>query len=88
MNVYLNELPEALRRGELGRWLRSWLCTNGFHWPIAWSDYAYPGSYDPPEPPEPGFACAWCGHEQLPYRAWYWRLKERLLNRVIYCHSK
>lgn len=54
------------------------LCARGRHWPVRWSEYAYPGSHDPPRPPEPGFACDWCGHERLPYRAWWWRLRERL----------
>jgi hypothetical protein len=37
-----------------------WRCAHGLHWPIVWSESAYPGSWDPPEPPEPGWCCDWC----------------------------
>jgi hypothetical protein len=57
--------------------VRRWLCSHGLHWP-GWSDSATPMSYDPPLPPEPGFACDWCGEERLPYRAVLWPVKERL----------
>jgi hypothetical protein len=74
-------------RTEVGeRWwlFRKWMCGKGWHWPIRWSESAYPGSYDPPHPPEPGFACDWCGatsrHPQdrypiEPYRSWWWEWK-------------
>lgn len=48
-------LPWWLRRCHA----RHWLCEHGFH-TIKWSEYAYPGSWDPPEPPEPGWACDYC----------------------------
>jgi hypothetical protein len=51
------------------------LCKDrGWHWPIRWSESAYPGSYDPPEP---GFCCEVCGHVREPYRAWWWDVKRR-----------
>lgn len=78
----LLELRDELAVGAHGgdrRWaLRTWLCGVGLHWPIRWSEHAYPGSYDPPRPPEPGFGCEWCGHPRYPYRAWWWRLEERV----------
>lgn len=57
--------------------LRSWLCAHGLHWPIRWSHAAYPASWEPPCPPEPGWACEWCGDARYPYRAWWWHLEER-----------
>lgn len=56
-----------------------WRCTHNLHWPIKWSWSAYPGSWDPPEPPQAGFACDWCGHARDPYRAWWWALRYRVL---------
>lgn len=53
-----------------------WLCEHGVH-RVKWDETAYPGSYDPPEAPEAGFACEWCGDERLPYRAVWWTFKER-----------
>jgi hypothetical protein len=38
-----------------------WRCRHNLHWPIIWSESAYPGSWDPPEPPEPGWMCDSCG---------------------------
>lgn len=64
---------------------RHWLCEHGIHC-IKWSAYAYPGSQEPPEPPEPGWACEYCGRVRDPYRAllwyrpvWYieWRIDRR-----------
>ena len=62
---------------EIRSWydFRGWLCGKGLHWPITWTDSAYPGSYDPPEPPEPGWACEWCGYVREPYRWWWWEMK-------------
>lgn len=60
--------------------LRDFLCEMGLHWPIVFSDVAYPGSYEPPEPPEPGWCCGRCGELHEPYSwplraATIWRLK-------------
>lgn len=54
------------------RWrytLRTACCGAGFHWPI---EYWAQESLCSFEPPEPGWACATCGYERLPYRAWAW----------------
>jgi hypothetical protein len=59
---------------QINRWLigvHERMCWRGWHWPIEWSEYAYPGSWDPPEPPEAGYACFYCGHVHDPY---HWRL--------------
>jgi hypothetical protein len=67
-----------------GRWghVRRFLCREGLHWPIVWSDFANPGSYDPPEPPEPGWECAWCGKEREPYQTIFWPITGRVFNLV------
>lgn len=55
-----------------------YLCTLGFHWPIQWNEYAWPGSTDPPEAPESDWSCSWCGKVKEPYRAiFWWPLKEK-----------
>jgi hypothetical protein len=57
------------------RWrVTHWLCGFGLHWPIKWDESAYACSYDPPEPPEPGFCCQSCGEIREPYRSWLWEL--------------
>lgn len=62
-------LPWWLRRC----YWRHRLCELNLH-RVKWSAYAYPGSWDPPEPPEPGWACERCGRARLPYRAPLWRV--------------
>jgi hypothetical protein len=64
------------RRLRLPWWLqrcywRHRLCELNLH-RVVWSDYAYPGSSDPPEPPEPGWCCEYCCEVRLPYRAIFW----------------
>lgn len=59
--------------------MRSLLCDIGLHWPIVWDENAYPGySEDLPEPPSPDFCCGYCGEIKEPYRAVFWRIKEKI----------
>jgi hypothetical protein len=57
-------------------------CDLGLHWPIVWSEdnggYLNLGYEDPPEPPEPSFCCGYCGKIKDPYRAVFWRIKEKI----------
>lgn len=60
-------------------YFRECLCGIGLHWPIVWDENAYP-SYigDPPEAPSPDFCCGHCGVIKEPYRAVFWRIKEKV----------
>lgn len=80
MRDFLYEIrkpPSGNHRYALRSAIQSRLCAKGLHWPITWGEHAYPGSWDPPAPPEPGFACEWCGEVRDPYRAWWWAVKDR-----------
>ena len=67
----LRELGEDLWYGPNRRYtLRAAPCRMGLHWPIRFHCDLWRGSY---APPEPGWACDFCGHERLPYRAPLWK---------------
>lgn len=73
----------SIRWYERAWWnVRHWLCAHGIH-TIRWDEAATPMNYDPPEPPEPGHACSWCGTIRDPYSWWIrerttWPLKVAL----------
>lgn len=57
-------------------------CDIGLHWPIVWDENAHSGYIgDPPEAPSPDFCCGHCGVIKEPYRAVFWRIKEKIYGR-------
>jgi hypothetical protein len=70
----------GVKRGHWRYALSTIACSWGLH-RAEFSDSAIPASYDPPEPPEAGWACRWCGQLREP-RHWrflkpWWSLKAR-----------
>lgn len=88
MRVWLEDLWHGLtyrsgfEKNRRSRWayaLRSARCSAGVHWPIS-NQLEHGGSWGPPEP---CWGCEFCGHERLPYRAWFWTPRPRWFWRLV-----